>query len=106
MYLALNEDFSSISGAVFGHKAETPGLGAEITESKSFYGQFGNNKNLFDSEGNFISVKVLKGTGNDKASQSHYVDGITGATMTCNGVNKMFQIELKDYVNFLKKNQN
>ena len=106
MYLALNEDLNSISGAVFGHKSETPGLGAEITDSETFYGQFENNKNLFDSDGNFISIKVLKGTGNDKASQPHYVDGITGATMTCNGVNGMFQKELEDYVNFLKKNQN
>ena len=106
MYLSLKEDFNSIDGAVFGHAAETPGLGAEITESKTFYEQFENNKKLFDTEGNFISIKVLKGTGNDLAASTHYVDGITGATMTCKGVTKMFQTELKDYVNFLKKNQN
>ena len=106
MYVALKEDFTTISGAVFGHKAETPGLGAEITESKTFYEQFDKNKMLFNADGDFISVKVLKGAGNDLADGSHYVDGITGATMTCKGVTKMFQTELKDYVNFLKKNKN
>ena len=30
-YLALKEDMSTISGAVFDHKSETPGLGAEIS---------------------------------------------------------------------------
>ena len=81
-------------------------LGAEITDSKTFYEQFANNKMLFNAEGDFISIKVLRGTGNDLAEGSHHVDGITGATMTCKGVTKMFQTELKDYVNFLKKNIN
>ena len=29
-FVALKEDMSTISGAVFDHKSETPGLGAEI----------------------------------------------------------------------------
>ena len=30
-YLALEDDMSTVSGAVFDHKSETPGLGAEIS---------------------------------------------------------------------------
>ena len=31
-YVAVNDDMSSIYGAVFDHKTETPGLGAEIKD--------------------------------------------------------------------------
>ena len=106
MYVALSEDMNTIKGVVFDHKGETPGLGAEIKDSKTFYSQFSMGKTLFDASGTYTGVSVLKGTGNDAARESDKVDGITGATMTCNGVTDMFKNRLSVYANFLKSNKN
>ncbi len=57
--LALEEDFNTVAGSMFGHDKETPGLGAEI-ENTEFEVQF-IGKKIFDENGNFTSIKVLKG---------------------------------------------
>ena len=100
-YLALEEDLSTISGVVFDHEAETPGLGAEITK-EGFQEQYVG-KQLFDMTGAFVSVAVLKGTGNDIEGKPHIVDGIAGATITANGVTDMFADELKNYTTYFQK---
>ncbi len=97
-YISLNEDKNTMYGAFFDHKAETPGLGAEIS-TVEFQKQF-INKKLFDEQGNFVSVKTVKGGASD--NDLHGVDGITGGTITCNGLNKMLWDELKLYEVFLK----
>ena len=106
MYVALSEDMNTIKGVVFDHKGETPGLGAEIKDSKTFYSQFSMGKTLFDESGSYTGISVLKGTGNDAAREPDKVDGITGATMNCNGVTDMFKNRLSVYANFLKSNKN
>lgn len=100
-YLALEEDLNTISGVVFDHQGETPGLGAEITTTV-FQDQYVG-KQLFDNTGNFASVKVLKGTGNEIDGNPHEVDGLAGATITINGVTDMFSEELEYYTSFFKK---
>ena len=103
VYLALAEDKNTISGAVFGHKAETPGLGAKIKDDAGFYADF-SGKQLFKGD-DFVGITVLKGEGgNVKANASaNQVDGISGATMTCNGVTSMMQGSLANYLEFLKQ---
>ena len=57
-FIALKEDMNTISGAVFDHKAETPGLGAEISLEwfqKPFIG-----KTIFEGN-NLVSINVVKG---------------------------------------------
>ena len=103
VYLALAEDKNTINGAVFGHKAETPGLGAKISDDAGFYEDF-KGKKIFDG-GEFVGITVLKGEGGNvyaNATQNQ-VDGISGATMTCNGVTAMMQSSLGDYIEFLKQ---
>jgi len=56
--IALEEDLNTIAGVSFDHKAETPGLGAEIKDNKDFYKQF-KGKKIYD-DGNFRSVFVRK----------------------------------------------
>ncbi|MCM1532409.1 MAG: NADH:ubiquinone reductase (Na(+)-transporting) subunit C [Bacteroides sp.] len=87
-YLALGRDFNTVWGATFGHKGETPGLGAEIAED-AFQSEFVGKK-LFDGQGNFTSITVQKG-GADKyaGGVEHAVDAISGGTMTSNGVTAM-----------------
>ncbi|WP_106827747.1 NADH:ubiquinone reductase (Na(+)-transporting) subunit C [Parabacteroides pacaensis] len=101
-YISLDDDKNTVYGADFGHQGETPGLGAEITKSsfsEEFYG-----KKIFNNAGEFSSIAVVKP--GKTAEGQDYVDGISGGTITSQGVNKMLYTSLKDYVEFLKsKNQ-
>lgn len=100
-YVALDDDLNTIHGVVFDHKGETPGLGAEITE-KWFQQQFVGKK-IFDENGNFVSIAVVKG-GAPK-DDPHAVDAISGGTLTSKGLQDMLHDFLAGYVNFIKKVQ-
>ncbi len=95
-YLALREDMKTIEGVAFEHSAETPGLGAEIKENRRWVSQFAG-KPIYDEDGNFTSVVVRKGG----ARQPHEVDGISGATVTTDGVNEMLYRGINVYRPYL-----
>jgi Na+-transporting NADH:ubiquinone oxidoreductase subunit C len=96
--VAVSSDFNTIAGISFDHKGETPGLGAEIKDNPSFAAQFVNTQ-LFSKDGNFKSVRVAKG----KAMNTyHEVDGISGATITCDGVSDMMYAGMKKYTQFFE----
>jgi Na+-transporting NADH:ubiquinone oxidoreductase subunit C len=97
--LALEGDMNTVAGTSFDHKAETPGLGAEIKDNPKFSGQFVGRK-LFDDKGNFVSVKVRKGGAVDK---THEVDAISGATITSKGVSEMLHRGIGYYLPYLAK---
>ncbi|MBF6598013.1 MAG: NADH:ubiquinone reductase (Na(+)-transporting) subunit C [Fermentimonas sp.] len=97
-YLAVEEDGSTIYGADFGHAGETPGLGAEIAE-RSFGLQF-EGKELI-KEGTFRSIAVVKPGHSD--SRRDYIDGISGGTITSQGVDKMLLNSVRKYESFLMK---
>lgn len=94
-YLAVEEDGSTIYGTDFGHASETPGLGAEIANSK-FSSQF-EGKNLI-KDNKFVSVAVVKPGQSD--SRRDYVDGISGGTITSSGVSRMFMESVGQYERF------
>ncbi|MBT8191394.1 MAG: NADH:ubiquinone reductase (Na(+)-transporting) subunit C [Bacteroidia bacterium] len=96
--IALEEDLKTLAGVSFDHKAETPGLGAEIKDNKEFKAQF-IGKKIYDDNGNYTSVYVRKGGAKDPV---HEVDGISGATITADGVTEMLQRGLKAYEPYLK----
>lgn len=96
-YISLSEDINTVSGAVFDHKGETPGLGAEISKEK-FSSQF-KDKQIFDESGNFTSIKVIKGGAGDNI---HGVDAISGGTITSTGVNNMLDTCLSGYVKYFE----
>ena len=98
-YLCLEGDMNTIYGASFGHKSETPGLGAEI-ETEKFQKEF-TGKKIFDASGNFVSVKVIKGGA--APTNLHGVDAISGATITSDGVTEMFKRTLNNYIPYFKK---
>ena len=98
-YISLDEDKKTVYGATFGHKSETPGLGAEI-EKEPFQKQFAG-KTIFDKKGNFTSIRVEKGK--DTSKDPHAVDAISGGTITSNGVNAMLKDCLSGYQKFLKE---
>ena len=90
--VALENDFNTVAGASFDHKGETPGLGAEIKDNPSFSANF-KGKKIYD-EGEYVSVTVRKGGARD---QEHEVDGISGATVTADGVTEMLYRGIKYY---------
>lgn len=97
-YVSLEGDMNTIYGASFGHKSETPGLGAEI-ETEKFQQQF-IGKKIFDESGNFVSVTVIKGGASP--TDKHGVDAISGATITSNGVTEMFERTFGNYTPYFK----
>jgi Na+-transporting NADH:ubiquinone oxidoreductase subunit C len=101
--IALKNDFNTVVGVTFGHKSETPGLGAEI-ETPMFEEQFPGKK-IFNEEGEFVSIGVIKGgVENFPADmQRHNVDAISGGTITSNGVNDMLKNVLESYVPYIQK---
>ena len=97
--IALEDDLNTIAGVSFDHKAETPGLGAEIKDNKGWYSQY-IGKKLYDDTGIFTSVNAIKGGAKNEV---HEVDGISGATITANGVNKMMEAGIKLYQPYFNK---
>ena len=96
-YISINDDRNTIYGTDFSHQGETPGLGAEIT-TPAFNSQFPG-KQLFKNN-EFKSIAIVK-PGKVVQGQD-YVDGISGGTITSNGVDHMIMNSLKHYVEFLK----
>ena len=97
-YIALKEDGNTIAGAVFGHKGETPGLGAEIA-TPAHQSEYVDQQ-LFDDNGNFVSVKLVKGGATP--GSKHEVDAITGGTKTSDGVTLMLKNGLSKDEGFLR----
>lgn len=97
-YIALNEDLKTINGVYFDHKAETPGLGANITE-KFFTDDF-KGENLYNESGDFKGVEISKSNGdpNNTDKSDNQVDAISGATITGNGVGAMINSGIRSYL--------
>ncbi|MCP4521148.1 MAG: NADH:ubiquinone reductase (Na(+)-transporting) subunit C [Cytophagales bacterium] len=98
-YIAIEPDFKTVKGIGFGHKAETPGLGARITEGavqERFAG-----RTIYDAAG-VVKLAFLKGEGN-QVTNEYDVDGLSGASMTTKGVNAMLASYLGYYKNFFNK---
>ncbi|MDG5799184.1 NADH:ubiquinone reductase (Na(+)-transporting) subunit C [Marinilabiliaceae bacterium ANBcel2] len=97
-YVSVNDDGTTIYGATFDHAGETPGLGAEIA-NRSFQDQF-SGKKIFDDSGELVSIAVVKGGAPE--GDSHAVDGISGGTITAEGLEDMLLNNFKGYEQFLK----
>ena len=95
--IALEGDMNTIAGASFDHAGETPGLGAEIKDNDRWKAQFVG-KQIYDGN-EFVSVIVKKGGATDP---DHEVDGLSGATVTADGVTKMLWNGLKAYEPFIE----
>lgn len=96
-YIAVEDDFNTIVGVSFDHKAETPGLGAEIKDNENFKKQFAG-VHFMDNQGD-IQIKVRKG---GAVNEKYQVDGISGATVTCDGVTDMLRAGIKNYLSYFK----
>ena len=91
-YIAVEDDFETIYGAVFDHKGETPGLGAEIAHD-TFYNQFVGKK--LSKDGAFKSISIVKGGA--QADNPNGVDAISGGTITSQSLENAIAIWLNEY---------
>ena len=95
-YVSVDEDMI-IRGIYFDHKAETPGLGANIKQ-RFFMDDF-IGESLLDYQGKFKGVTVSK-TNLDPKNDDKYdneVDAIAGSTITGDGVTAMIRSDLSLY---------
>ncbi len=96
--IALASDFKTVVGASFDHKGETPGLGAEIKDNPSFSAQF-TGKKIRSEAGEYTSIVVRKGGARNPVNE---VDGISGATVTADGVGDMLYDGIKSYLPYFE----
>ncbi len=83
-YLAVDADGSTIRGIRFYEHGETPGLGDQI-DRDDWRSQW-TGKQIYDDGGN-PRIEVVKGfVAVDSPNSHHQVDGLSGATLTGNGV--------------------
>lgn len=96
--LSFKDKQPEIAGLTFYQQAETPGLGARITEAG--WRQTWNGKKPYDKEGLAHIVLLKRG-----AKADNEVDGIAGATLTGKGVESLMNFWLGEqgYRNFVKK---
>ena len=104
-YIALNDDCNTIYGVYFSHASETPGLGAEIASDK-FQNRFTKDKDgnaivkkVYDEAGK-VALAVEKGKG--VAGADYHIDAVSGATITCSGLQVMLETKLAPYYNYLQ----
>jgi len=86
--LALEPDMKTIRGLTFYKQEETPGLGGEIAGS-AFRDQFVG-KSIYDAAGK-PGIVIVKGQAGDMING---VDGISGATMTCDKVQELLNTSI------------
>lgn len=91
--IAFESDLNTIVGASFDHQGETPGLGAEIKDNPAFPKSF-QGKQILDGD-SYVSVAVVKG---GVKNPEHEVDGVSGATVTMDGVTDMLEQGIKYYL--------
>ncbi len=94
-FLALEADGNTVADITFYAHGETPGLGDFIT--KPAWRVLWRGKRAFDPSGE-PRLQVIKGrVSEDDPLADYHVDGVSGATLTGNGVTKMMQYWLGEH---------
>jgi Na+-transporting NADH:ubiquinone oxidoreductase subunit C len=97
-YIGFEGDLKTIKAVRFGHKGETPGLGAKIADEPSFAASFVG-KQAGSGE---ILFEVAKPA--NRQTEMNGVDAISGATITCQALGKTLNMWFGFYQNYLAKN--
>jgi Na+-transporting NADH:ubiquinone oxidoreductase subunit C len=88
-FISLESDFNTVKGLRFYAHAETPGLGGEVDNPK--WRSLWSGKKVFHDNGE-VGIQVVRGfVGADTADAEYKVDGLSGATLTSNGVTNLVQ---------------
>ena len=97
-YVGLEKDLETIKAVRFGHKGETPGLGAKISDEPSFAEAF-IGKTIGAGE---ILFEVVKPA--NRQTENNGVDAISGATITSQALGNTLNQWFGFYKNYLEKN--
>jgi len=97
-YIGIDGDRNTVYGAYFTHESETAGLGAEIKDNKAWQAQF-RGKKIMKAGTEGIALSVVKKS--ELKDSSVQCDGVTGATLTSDGVSMMLHDCLGKYMRFL-----
>ena len=97
-YIGFEGDLKTIKAVCFGHKGETPGLGAKIADEPSFAAGFAGKQ---VGTGNIL-FEVAKPA--NRQTENNGVDAISGATITCQALGKTLNQWFGFYQNYLSKN--
>ena len=98
-YVGLEKDLKTIKAVCFGHKGETPGLGAKIADEPSFAESFVG-KTIGEGE---ILFEVCK-PANTQVDANNHIDAISGATITSQALGFTLNQWFGFYKNYLAKN--
>jgi len=85
-YVGLESDLNTVKSVIYSDHKETPGLGAEVLNPA--WKALWPGKKIYNDAGE-VKVKLVKGGA--KADDIHGVDGLSGATLTSNGVTNTLQ---------------
>jgi Na+-transporting NADH:ubiquinone oxidoreductase subunit C len=85
-FMALTADTSTVVGITYYEHKETPGLGGEVENSR-WKGKWPGRR-VFDDQWQ-PALTVIKGSAGPPGDDPYRVDGISGATITCRGVDNM-----------------
>ncbi|MER2493615.1 Na(+)-translocating NADH-quinone reductase subunit C [Catenovulum sediminis] len=99
-FVALKPDANTIINLNYYEQGETPGLGAEIENPK--WKSLWVGKKLFNDQGE-MAIEIVKGEA--PKGTEHKIDGLSGATLTSNGVQYTFDFWMGElgFGNYLKK---
>ena len=97
-YIGLESDLETIKIACFGHKGETPGLGAKITDEPAVFANLFKGKKVGKGD---VKFEVKKGADPKGTSE---VNAISGATITSTAAGNMVNQWFGFYQNYFAKN--
>lgn len=107
-FIALAPDFNKVEGLTFYQHAETPGLGGEV-DNPSWKAKWPNRlvfgpQDSQPSTWKQIRLSVIKGQAGPPTQDPHRVDGLSGATITSNGVTYLihFWLGLQGFGKFIQ----
>jgi Na+-transporting NADH:ubiquinone oxidoreductase subunit C len=86
-YVAVASDLTTVRGVSFYEHGETPGLGGEVENPRWQAGW--QDKKLYSPDGQMNFRVVKSGTQSNPEEAVYRVDGLSGATLTTQGVDKL-----------------
>jgi Na+-transporting NADH:ubiquinone oxidoreductase subunit C len=93
-FISLDKDLNTILGFGFYSHGETPGLGGEVDNPKWI--SLWQGKKVYSENGE-VKVSVVKGHVDASTPEAEYkVDGLSGATLTSNGVDYLIKYWMGD----------
>jgi Na+-transporting NADH:ubiquinone oxidoreductase subunit C len=87
-FIALEADAETVRGITYYQHGETAGLGGEVDNPR--WKAHWPGRKVYDESGD-VALHVIKGAAGPPSKDPYRVDGLSGATLTSNGVTHMIQ---------------